>query len=1752
MALPEVGMQAVLEGMPQFEAAAKKVEDAYASISEAAEGIEPAVIEIDDDALDRVIADVRSQFQEMSDALEVMGEAQDPLAATRAEFAAMHGDLNEMNAVLDETVDLVEETDAAMLQLAEAEEKAAIEALAAKEAWESIQTVSGFAKQAGDALLGLAQQSVMTSARAEELYAVLDNLAAQSGQSADAMRGQVAAIKDLGITTDVATNLVSQFSRSNLDLSQASTLARIAQDAAVISMEDSSQALSGLLHGILTLQPEVLRYRGLIVDLEGEYRKWSEATGRSTQTLTGAEKQQIALNAVIAQGATIAGTYEASMGTASKQLRSFDRYIVELKEDFGNALLPAFTQGVFVIKDLTKAAMELPQEIKATVAVTGALTGAMLKGGASAVQFGSQVAMLGMALKVLGTSTTGLTAALGPLGLVAALAVATVGIITYANAAEEAHIKEAAAAAASADNYAVYADATDTAAKGAYQLTYTLWELVKAQESSAQAAFAEGLIRARKDLEGLAVTFGTMPDVFRSFREAGDVVSQGFDDMTLAVLADQQSVRELGETYGKSGAELDKWTATVTAAATAEIAYRRELEAATEVEIGRINVLKASLKMALEDIKVTDGMRNSAFAFTKQIKDLAEETGLTAQQVFQFKIVMGLTDEKVREVAESLQVTADEMYDLAQQTSFTLDGVKALVAQGMGADEIKEYDKALEKAAETTGLTRERLMQIAGAAENPTKAVEDYAVAWEQATEAQKEAMAAMEGLAGAWTGGLLSLQQLAIEQQQSAADYEKALSDLSASAGKSLDKIKKKYQGSLPDSTDVSTRAGMAADAWDEYALRMGALMDGVQGAQEQGWMDTLRAMTDGTALSLDAVGGNVQVWLANLKQAFYAGKLPELINKDAPEWKEHAANVSAAQAEETAAVNREAAARRAALEAERQAEIAAQKAAREQALIEMALQLAQESGLLQQWAQERFGALEGIGDTATEVMALLQSGMISLDPALKGILESYITGITGMLDETEAQAADTKAALSATVGEAEAQAGEMDAAAAKAQEAAVKYGEVAEAVAEGEAPLSDLTEAQEDLNAAVEAAQTPLDDMSAKILAVTAADGPVDKFKIGMTDMKTALDTGLADMQAALVAQLPAIETQMVTGADKMVTAFDNAVPKMKTAGKDLAAGVEQGFKDRWKAFIEWLTTEINNLINLIKELTGEESPSKVMAEIGLNLAKGLQIGIEDGTPGVEDAMGDMAGAGLGDFQGENLGAAMATVKDALEVMEMLGHYQTPDMTRMQQFFYDWTIMLAALIGTEAKPGIFRTNWGLDPDRISNVRAAVETVQVALEALTGIGGYTGVDLANIDVFTDQLVEVMQSLSFAFTRPYAIPEQAKLQAFQMLLNIASQAIAALKAVSGYTGVDLTQLALFGQQVGDVVMTIYQSLTELDMPEAVDVSLATNILSLVSRAAEALTDLAAWEPKALRAAEFAETVVEVIGTLADAMAEGVPQEQLTAAAEWAEGAGSVLGIIGMAVDAITDLASYVSPQEIGAKATDLGLDIAAATVAMVEGFQTAAGLSQEALDAAAEWADGAGKILSVVGEAMEGIFLLEYYWRPENLQSQAAMLGEDVATAIAALTAPFGQDVTEIERLAAIGEALDKAGSGLMSMLDALWSIGSYQGGIGAGLGMFIDDLTLLLEALEELGEAFPWWLVPGSPTPLEIGLRGIADQAVRAGAALYPLAQAQPVASRTTVSLQFGPTTIASGMDQAEFESRVVHAVTKAVRLNA
>lgn len=213
--------------------------------------------------------------------------------------------------------------------------------------------MSGFVKGIG-AMAGamVLWESVTYAGRVEEMNIALERVGKNVGWTTDQIKEQIGAIKDMGITTDVAQYTLSQFARANLDVAKASQLARVAQDAAIFAQRDSSETLRWLIYGVQTYQTEIFRTQGLNVNVGKSFENYAKSVNKSAESLTESERQQAVLNEVLKTGATIAGAYEAAMESGSKQMRSMPRYFSEIKEAIGSQLLPAFTAAVFAVKDL--------------------------------------------------------------------------------------------------------------------------------------------------------------------------------------------------------------------------------------------------------------------------------------------------------------------------------------------------------------------------------------------------------------------------------------------------------------------------------------------------------------------------------------------------------------------------------------------------------------------------------------------------------------------------------------------------------------------------------------------------------------------------------------------------------------------------------------------------------------------------------------------------------------------------------------------------------------------------------------------------------------------------------------------------------------------------------------------------------------------------------------------------------------------------------------------------------------------------------------------------------------------------------------------------------------------------------------------------------------------------------------------------------------------------------------------------------
>lgn len=243
----------------------------------------------------------------------------------------------------------------------------------------AVDSVSAGFAIASAATIGFGTSAFMTAARTSELNQMLGVLAKNSGMSMDAVNKQVAGIKSMGIETQTAQEMVAQFMRANLDSSKATDLARVAQDAAIVTGKNSTETLQEMLYAIQTGNSNLDIFAQMNIQGGTAVKKYADSIGKTTTELTQAERQQAIMNAFMEAGVPLAGAYASAMEQPGKVLRSFPRIFDDIKNAAGTALLQGVGPIILKVYDLAKAVDAAMQPGGALAGVLKALGDAVTK-----------------------------------------------------------------------------------------------------------------------------------------------------------------------------------------------------------------------------------------------------------------------------------------------------------------------------------------------------------------------------------------------------------------------------------------------------------------------------------------------------------------------------------------------------------------------------------------------------------------------------------------------------------------------------------------------------------------------------------------------------------------------------------------------------------------------------------------------------------------------------------------------------------------------------------------------------------------------------------------------------------------------------------------------------------------------------------------------------------------------------------------------------------------------------------------------------------------------------------------------------------------------------------------------------------------------------------------------------------------------------------------------------------------------------
>ena len=202
---------------------------------------------------------------------------------------------------------------------------------------------------AAEKLAEFIKNSATLAARYETLGVVLGVVGNNAGYTSQQMENYAKALQETGISMVESRNTLAVMAQAHIDLAKATELGRLAQDAAVIGNINSSDAFQRMIYGIQSGQTDVLRTIGLNVNFEQSYAALAKTLGTTTKDLDENEKATARMNAVLSKAPALAGAYEASMGTAGKQLLSMKRYGEDLQVVLGGLFSDAFRESVYAI-----------------------------------------------------------------------------------------------------------------------------------------------------------------------------------------------------------------------------------------------------------------------------------------------------------------------------------------------------------------------------------------------------------------------------------------------------------------------------------------------------------------------------------------------------------------------------------------------------------------------------------------------------------------------------------------------------------------------------------------------------------------------------------------------------------------------------------------------------------------------------------------------------------------------------------------------------------------------------------------------------------------------------------------------------------------------------------------------------------------------------------------------------------------------------------------------------------------------------------------------------------------------------------------------------------------------------------------------------------------------------------------------------------------------------------------------------------
>ena len=198
-------------------------------------------------------------------------------------------------------------------------------------------------------------EAYKTAAKVEAMNASLEALGKANHVSNQTIQETIGNLNRYGISTENAQKTVSDLVRAHNDLKNATKLGQIAQNEAVVTGKSYSQIETALTRAVATGNTAALGRAGIYINSKEALQKYANAHGVLVKNLTLAQKQQAALDAVMAAGGRVSDAYAAQLSTPAGALKFMKLQAEELTIAIGERLIKATEPAFHAFANLAGA-----------------------------------------------------------------------------------------------------------------------------------------------------------------------------------------------------------------------------------------------------------------------------------------------------------------------------------------------------------------------------------------------------------------------------------------------------------------------------------------------------------------------------------------------------------------------------------------------------------------------------------------------------------------------------------------------------------------------------------------------------------------------------------------------------------------------------------------------------------------------------------------------------------------------------------------------------------------------------------------------------------------------------------------------------------------------------------------------------------------------------------------------------------------------------------------------------------------------------------------------------------------------------------------------------------------------------------------------------------------------------------------------------------------------------------------------------